>query len=527
MADWLLKGEPRAVQIEALLRSYDGYTQRDNQDDESKLLVPMFSHKGDPRDGPARGWAHFMEQRLGKTPVSLNEFALYRRDYGFKWNLIFSPFSYKPEWVSEAERWGLDVPYHEFNSSNRKAAQRFINNNRNFGGGIVFGHTTLIQPDTRDLIQQLLGPEAMIVWDESINIKNPQASTTKYAIQMAKECGARRVLTGKPVTEGPNNYWAQLRFIGELSGFNYHAFRNHFCKMGGFEQRQVKDSLNEDELQQMLSHMAFIARRIDWMHTPGREYAPRRFEMLLEQKVHYKRMSDDLMAYIAEFYGYAEGVDEEVVAVDQIITKMQKLMQISSGFIYDEGGKPHDIMPLSKNPKMQEVKDMLENEITSKTILIAHHTHTIDMLMEILAPLKPALIAGTGQMKQYDRDVQSEKARFNGDRSCRVAVGQTKAIKYGHTLVGMPDDPCLNQIYVENTYSLDDRSQTEERAQGAGQQGLLTIWDMECSPQEGAAIQALVNKEDISAAVIGYARSTGLLPALSRSLAAQRAAAGG
>ena len=83
-------------------------------------------------------------------------------------------------------------------------------------------------------------------------------------------------------------------------------------------------------------------------------------------------------------------------------------------------------------------------------------------------------------------------------------LGQSKAIKYGHTLMGLPNDPCLTTIYFENSYSLDDRAQSEERNQGEGQQGAIHVVDYVSSPIEERVIAALQRKEDVAAAIMGY-----------------------
>lgn len=272
--------------------------------------------------------------------------------------------------------------------------------------------------------------------------------------------------------------------------------------MGGFQGKQVMGVKPDkiEQLQDLMAPWAFQARRTDWMRTPGVDYATFHLEMLREQKVHYDQMEAEFITRL--------GTEEEPIYIpaDQCVTAMLKLQQIASGFIIDELGTPHDIMPLSKNPLVNAIKDMVEDEIEGKVIIYAHYRHTIDMLREGLAHLEPAIIRG-----QQD-DVQEQKARFNRDRRCRVLIGQEKATKYGHTLMGTPDDHCLTTIYAENSYSLDDRSQTEERNQGEGQQGTITIWDFIPAPIAERAVDALRHKEDVSAAVMGYARHTGVLP---------------
>ena len=59
-----------------------------------------------------------------------------------------------------------------------------------------------------------------------------------------------------------------------------------------------------------------------------------------------------------------------------------------------------------------------------------------------------------------------------------MIVCQIDASKYGHTLVGSEISPCLNSVYFENTYSLDARSQTEERMQFGDKAISLTVIDL-------------------------------------------------
>lgn len=508
VADWLLKGEPRDVQIEALHRSYDGYRVKRSQDDPNIVPQRLVDSEGYSRTGPAKRWGHFLEQRLGKTPICLNEIELFRRDYDFRWAVGLAPNSFKDEWVAESERFGLSMPAHAFRSEDRGAAQRFVDRNRRTGGLLVLNYEALISPDTVRFLDNLIDDKTYLFGDETVKIKNHNATTTKNAIALAKNAGARRSMTGKPVVQGPHDMWSQGRFAGEFDGWNFFAFRNTFCKMGGFQGRSITGSKDEERFQSILSTWAFPARRVDWMKTPGSDYAIRPLQMLPEQKVHYKRMEKDLITFI-------EGLtpDEDIaIPADQIVTKLLKLAQIDSGFIIDEQGVAHDIMPPKSNPKVIELKAMLSDEIVGKTIIFCHFTHTIDILMEALKEFNPALIAGERQMRRLGLDVQTEKARFNSEGACRVVIGQSQAIKYGHTLQGTPDDPCLTEIFAENSYSLDDRAQGEERPQGVGQQGAIAIWDIVASPIARAALVALQRKEDVASAVMGYARASGLLP---------------
>ena len=56
-------------------------------------------------------------------------------------------------------------------------------------------------------------------------------------------------------------------------------------------------------------------------------------------------------------------------------------------------------------------------------------------------------------------------------RRRRIMLLQAEAGKYGHTLIGTPDDPCCTMIFFENSYSLDTRSQIEDRIHRMGATG--------------------------------------------------------
>ena len=503
MIDWLLKGEPREAQLEALRRSYRGIATRDAVDG-PVFHRPIEGHTGDP----AKGWGHFLEQRVGKTPTDLNEFMLLRRDFGFKWHIVLVPNAFKDDWPLEAEKFGIDCAAMAMESSKRHLTQKFIDKNKANGGLIAVNYEALRYKDNLAILGQVTGPLTMIGADESISIKNHDSGDTKAAIALAKECKVRRAMSGKPISQGPHDLWAQLRFIAQIEGWNPFAFKNAFCQMGGFQGKQILGSKNEDRLHKIQDVCSWNARKVDWLKTPGKDYAPERMVALLpDQLVIYKRMQEEFLCEVA---------DGTIIAADQIITKLIKMQQIASGFIIDEDGKIHDLMPVDKNPKILEVRKMLSEEIRldagGKVIIVCHFRRSMELLEEALGQYRPALIRGKDWHRSNDRDIISEKKRFNEDPNCHIMIGQEQALRYGHTLMGSEDHPCHNEIYYENNYSLNDRSQTEERAQGAGQTAPITIWDFIATEKDRETIQALQRKEDVASVVLRYARGTGVLP---------------
>lgn len=483
--EWHLTCRPREVQLEAILRSFYGFKSRENKNDEPR---PEFI-----RSGFAEGHAHFLEMRLGKTPTALNEFALFNAIYGITRAVIFSPNSYKDDWVNEAAKFGLETPFFAYETSKAKQAMKFLDDNKK-GFGLVVNYEALRYDSTKEILREIVNKDCMLIADESIKLKNPEAETTREALGYSKKAGIIRELTGCPMTQGPHDLYSQLRFIKGLDGQNYYGFRNRFCKMGGFKKKQVKGPKNEEELNGIINSLGFVAKRRDWGNPSVPEYYTVQFGLSPVQQKHYDEMDEDLITFLSQ-------QEEDYVTADQVVSKLMKLQQISSGFVYMPDKSVRELMPVKETAKMKRLLELID-ETPGKIIIPYHYGKSGDALMEVLKDHDPAVIRGGIWMKQNNRDVVSEKKKFNAT-DCRFMILQISAGKYGHDLSGVDKNRCETMIFYENTYSLDDRIQIEMRNTAAVQDWSNVYLDLVASPVEMNAVKALANKENIVTAVLG------------------------
>lgn len=488
--DWLLIGEPRPAQVEALARSYTGYGYRDTL--ESPVAKFGLPHAG----MVAKGWGHWMQMRVGKTPTALNEFMLAKRDLNVRFGVIVSPNKFKWTWDTEIPKFGVDVPHYIHDADKRKlsaAIDVFIKKRE---GIVVVNYEALIQPEVVESLTRLLSAGgSMLTSDESVKVKNPTGTFFKRCFAMSKAATLTRTLTGKPAPQSPLDYFAQLQLAGAMQGYVHHAFKARFCTTGGFKGKKITGVKNVEELADLLRLHAFIAERKDWATYIESQYVDRKVEMHPAQAEAYKQMEKDFIVWLD---------DNRSVSVEMASHKHAKLQQISSGFIYDEHGESHAILPFVDTPKFQDLLEYIEEQAVAKVVVVYVHKPVGDALMEHLAHYNPAIIAGDQLMRRMGRDVTSEKDRFNLDPKCRVLVAQETAVKYGFTLMGTETDPVLDLVFYENSYSLDDRSQTEERPQGNGQIAALTIVDYYSTPVEAKVIAALQKKERVSQVVVDH-----------------------
>jgi len=485
--DWLLDCEPREVQLEALRRSYLGLATR------AEANGPTYTGKLPHFRAPAPGWGHFMEMRLGKTATALNEFMLLKRDHGIKRALIVCPNAFKRGWEDEAIRFGVDVPVHVFESSNREAALNF---SRRDEGIVVVNYESLVHQNTCAILDKWANnDESMVIADESVKIKNPKSVTFKNLMAITKDTKYTRALTGLPTPQDVTDLWSQLRFVKKLKGVNFYAFRGKFAKMGGYMNKKVTGVRNEDELTRLINNCAFVASRRKWGGFIETDYMTVDVEMTPKQKASYIMMEKEFVVWLDNGVG---------VSADQVLAKYMKLQQISSGFVLDELGKPMEIEPFESTNKFKHLKEALSEEINGKTVIVARYRHTIDMLTKHLHEFKPAVIRGSEDMKTAGIEVEKEKHRFNNDLRCRVLIGQVSAIKYGHTLIGNDADPCNTVVFYENSYSLDDRAQAEQRPQGFAQKTGIVVIDYASTKIEKEIVGALQKKDKIAKTILGH-----------------------
>lgn len=490
---WNLDCEPREVQVEAVQRSFGGWAERDTIFDEPETRkLPHFGHA-------AKGWCHFLEMRLGKTPLALNEFKLFMLAYNFRRLLIISPNAFKYDWVSEAEAFKVGVDAMVLESKTRSNTRAFLNRHQTGASILVTNYEALGSDANMDLLSDYVRKDTMIVADESVLLKNPRSMYTEAAFLLQKECGATRLLTGLPNPQAPTDLYAQFRYAYQLSGLNYYAFRAKYAKMGGWKGKKVVGTKNAEDLNEIMKRCAFVAERKMWKRDhKDPDFQKVNIPMAPAQLKHYEEMNDEFITTLSS------GVQIEA---EQIVSKYAKLVQISSGFIRDAEGSDHWIMKLTDTPKYRDLAERLQFA-SGKVIVMVHHTAVVK---ELHAALKkkgynPAMIASSIMMKDLNFDIVAEKRRFNEDPECRVMVAQLKAVKYGHTLVGTDRDPCNTIVYFENSYSLDDRIQSEQRNQGVNIDRDLHIVDYYSSEAEGKVVDALVNKKDLASAILHYYR---------------------
>ena len=329
--------------------------------------------------------------------------------------------------------------------------------------------------------------------DESTTIKNRQAKRTKAVCSVGRGAVMRRILTGSPVTKSPMDLYSQMDFLSpKILGFkSYYAFQGRYAvvqrrSMGAHSFNQILGFQRLDELTEKLESHSFRVRKEDCLDLPDKVYMKREVELTPEQSDAYVQMKNLALARLE---------NGDLSTTQNVLTQIMRLQQICLGSLTDDDGTVH---PLKSNRKAA-LLDICD-EIQGKAIIWATWTQDIRAIAEALRDRFSVQAVATLHGETPDSDRQEIVETFQDRQSeLRFIVGHPKTGGYGLTLTA-----ANTVIYYSNSYDLELRLQSEDRAHRIGQENKVTYIDL-ISPKtiDEKIVNALRNKIKIADTVLG------------------------
>jgi SNF2 family DNA or RNA helicase len=155
-----------------------------------------------------------------------------------------------------------------------------------------------------------------------------------------------------------------------------------------------------------------------------------------------------------------------------------------------------------KNPRIATMLEDIEDfPDTSKFIIWSRFTYEIEAITDALrAAYGPqAAVAYYGAISRDARELAID--RFQGDPSCRFFVGNPQAGGTGLTLTA-----ASTVIYYSNSFNLEHRLQSEDRAHRIGQTNKVLYIDYECEGTiDTKIIDTLKAKKSVADLITGDA----------------------
>ena len=338
-----------------------------------------------------------------------------------------------------------------------------------------------------------LNPNCLTILDESTSIKNKSAQRTKNLIKVGQASKYRRILTGSPITKSPMDLFSQCMFLDQdaLGFASYYSFQGRYAvvqrrSMGAHSFNHVTGYRRLDELGEKLDRFSTRILKEECLDLPEKVYQRREVNLSKEQVVLYKQMKDLALAQLEQ---------GKLATTASVLTQIMRLQQICCGHLQPDEGPIQEV----KNNRLDELMDVIE-EVNGKAIIWATWTYDIHRIEKALKKKWGSGVVASyyGETDQDDR--QNIIERFQDpDSELRFFVGQPRTGGYGITLT-----EANTVIYFSNSYDLEIRLQSEDRAHRIGQKDNVTYVDL-VSPGtiDERILAALRDKINIAGDVLG------------------------
>lgn len=492
----------------------------------------MFEYKTKPFEHQVRAFnfarqkeafALFMEMGTGKTKTTIDLACDMYRAGEINAVLIIAPNGVHTQWIREQLPIHCSVPYFgvAFKSTASKALKNDIHKicTEPFDGlkflavnVEAFSYQTYMSIFFHFVTEH----NTFVVIDEATAIKNPDAKRTQNIIRGLSACKwrgksliaceplsvKRAILTGTPITNSPFDIWAMAEFL-QPNFFNrtYFAFKAHYgiqrqidvhqgqlirkvsvplkleeiksiyemdtlaaCQKFGMRESDVEyikqykpehSYKHLDELKERIKEFAFFVTKDECLDLEPKIYKRRIVEMSDEQKASYLGLENE---FITEYAG-------KELSVLNKVALYTRLSQIAGGFFpfaeenEETGEFNKDIIPFAKNPKLDALLEDIDL-IDYPAVVVTRFTAEAKIIYEALSK-RGDLQVGCyiGELKEPKDPIQAFK-----DGYLHILVANERMISKGHNLQN-----AHNVLFYSNSYSLEERLQTEDRIHRSGQ----------------------------------------------------------
>jgi len=338
----------------------------------------------------------------------------------------------------------------------------------------------------------LLVHNAMMAIDESTTIKTPGSSRSKNTEKVGRGARFRRIMTGSPVTKSPMDLYQQCAFLSDgcLNVSSYYVFQARYAvtverQLNTHSFKQIVGYRRLDELKEKLDRFAFRVKKEECLDLPDKLYVKREVDLTDEQVKAYNEMRTLALAQIGG----------GLVSTVNALTQLMRLHQIVCGHVKMDDGTVKEL----PNNRIKELLNVVE-ETDGKIIIWATYRHDIEAIKIALAKEYGMNSIGTyyGDTDGDERKRVLEEFQ-KPDSEMRFFVGNPSTGGYGLTLTA-----ANTMVYYSNSFDLEKRLQSEDRAHRIGQTKNVTYIDL-ISPGtiDEKIVKALREKIDIATQVLG------------------------
>jgi len=223
------------------------------------------------------------------------------------------------------------------------------------------------------LLEQNLVKFGNLIIDESSRFKDPSTKRFKALKKHLKTFKRRIILTGTPTPQGMADLWSQVGILdlGERLEKTLTKFRDKYM-MPDQMNRQTrviyswKIRENADKtIKDKISDICFSLKAEDYLELPPLTSIYQQIEISDKDRQKYEQLKKDMVANIGK----------EVITAPTAAALAGKLLQFTSGAVYNEDGEAQEI----HSAKLERLESIME-ESSSPTLVFYHFKHSLQRL---------------------------------------------------------------------------------------------------------------------------------------------------
>lgn len=428
-----------------------------------------------------RALAIFYEQGLGKTRIILEEI---KKSIPF-FTLIICPKSLIPTWKDQVEQWL--PPFYQVNTITKEHQFQQGKHQINLVSVDFFSRKKSL-----DKLKIFLKEEdTYIVIDESSTIKNQKSARAKNILKIFKSCqGKKRILNGTPITQSPFDLYSQMSFICEniFEQKSFWAFKNYYGEMQfrhlspftGFNEL-IRYRNIEELMIRTKEYSIFLNKKDAKLELPDKIFQKILITLEGNQLSMYKKLLKDC---IVECNSNSE------ILITQALTKITKLRQILSGFVYLTDGA---VLFSHNNVKIKTLLDIMDFNSGKNILIWCIFQQEAKMISEALNKKKINNIA-------IYSDIPIEQVNDYISGKVNTLIITQKKGSRGLTLINTS-----LVIFFSNSYSISERLQAEDRCHRIGLNHTVLYYDLVISKTIDEKLhESLVEKKIFNATLMEW-----------------------
>lgn len=347
----------------------------------------------------------FFDTRTGKTPLSLsiiNDDLKQHPEH--KWLIICPLILIENAWLEDAAKFVPELTIVNCHASTKAKRLKAIQSNAQ-----IYVTNTESFATYKEYFDKIKFTGCFV--DESSDMKSYKSKQSQAIVDFAQTVKRFYLLSGTPAPNGEWEYYMQLKAIDYYCVPPYWTnFKEHYfvdVSFSQYEDLQMRPD-KKDEFDALLKRYALYVDKEDALTLPGREFIEVEFDMPDDLKKHYRTLKNEL---------YLEVAEDKKLTAPSSATKLNKLNQVTSGFIIDTQamkenkfyGENQQEVYLLSSYRFEKLKEILAMHADSQVLIWANYRKEFEVISDLLGD-KCRCIYGATSLTDKNRAIQGFKS---------------------------------------------------------------------------------------------------------------------